>query len=125
MLTLDQQSLEAEASRLVRQMHAVNVSIGVERQRGNMAGVNAMLPVYKSLLEQYKAVSRQLGQADFTAFDRFVLDTGTYVSDTVTAIPGAVSALPKQIGEGLIKAALPFAALWIGYQFLRGYKFKW
>lgn len=123
--TLDEAALNAELSRLVKQMHAVNVSIGVERERGNTAGVEALLTRYQSLLAQYKAVARQAGELDFSAFDRFVLNTGQYVSDAVAAIPAATSALPKAIGEGLIKAALPFAALWVGYQFLRGYKFKW
>jgi hypothetical protein len=120
MSTTNEDALNAELSRAFQQMHALNVSITTERKRGNVAGVQAMLPLYEHWLNEYKRISAALGNKEFTAFDRFVLDTGKYVGDAVDAIPGAIGALPSAIGEGLIKAALPFAVLALAWLYFRG-----
>jgi len=118
--TIDETALNAELSRAFKQMHALNVSITVERQRGNVAGVRAMLPLYEHWLNRYKEVSRQLGQYEFTAFDHFVLSVGQYVEDAANALPDAIAKIPAGIGKGLIKAALPFALLALGWLYFRG-----
>lgn len=118
--TLDEAALNAELSRAIKQIHALNVSITTERERGNTAGVAAMLPLYETWLERYKAVSRQLGQAEFTSFDKFVLSTGQYLEDAANALPDAIGALPSKVGQGLIKAALPFAILGLAWLWFRG-----
>lgn len=119
-LTLNEAALNDELSRAFQQMRAINLSIVAERNRGNVAGVQALLPMYNTWLARYKAVAVQLGQKDFTTFDKFVLDTGTYVSKAVAALPNAAAALPSAIGQGLLKGALPFAALALLYLFIRG-----
>lgn len=120
MPTLNETGLNAELSRAFTQLHAINLSIVAERQRGNVEGVRALLPIYNTWLGRYKEISRQLGQTDFTSFDRFVASTGDYVSKAVAAIPNAAAALPSAIGQGLVKAAIPFAALGLAWLWFRG-----
>lgn len=119
-VTLNESGLQAELNRALDQMHRINLSIGEARKRGDTATVDTLLAIYKTWLARYKEVAKQLGQADFSAFDRFVLNTGTYVSDAVNALPDAAAALPAAIGKGLLKGALPFALLAAAYLFFRG-----
>ncbi len=120
MPTIDETALNADLSRTFQNMYALNRAIADARNRGDVADVQNMLSVYKTLLAHYKEVSAKLGQKDFSALDKFVLDTGTYVQKAAAAIPDAVGALPSAIGKGLLKGALPFVALVGIYLFLKG-----
>ncbi len=99
--TTREDQLNAELGAAFRQMHSINVAIVTEKSRGNVAGVAALLPLYKMWLEKYKTISIQLGQVEFTSFDRFVLSTGNYIEQGVAALPGAIGAVPGAILKGL------------------------
>lgn len=99
---------------LVQQMHALADAIYQARQRGDKAGVAAMLDRFQALAEEY----RSHGSGDLTGTDRFILATGKWIEDSVTVLPSAISALPVAIGKGLITAALPFALLYVGFLYL-------
>ena len=119
--TLDEAALNAELSRAIKQIHALNISITTERERGNLAGVEAMLPLYRSWVARYQDVSRQLGKLEgLNAFDKFILDTGNYVQQAATALPNAIAALPQGVGVGIIKGFWPFALIAVGYLWYRG-----
>lgn len=120
MATADELALNTELSRAYRQVYAINQSMAAEKARGNAAGVAALLPSFRHWLDRYKAVSRQLGSAEFTTFDRFLLDAEKYVTDAGAALPGAVAFLPGAIGGGLLRAAVPFAVLFAAYLWARG-----
>lgn len=115
---IDSTALEAEWQRLRNILHGLAVSISTERQRGNVAGVKAMLPYFKDTVAKMNEINRQLYNADFTDFDQFILSTGDWIASTVQALPGAISAVPTAIGTGLVKAAIPFALLFAGYLFV-------
>jgi hypothetical protein len=100
---------------LVQQMHAVATSIYQAKQRGDKITVSALLDRFKALADEY----RGLGAGDLSGTDRFILATGQWIEDSVTAIPSALSALPQAVGSGLIRAAIPFALLWVGFVYLR------
>jgi hypothetical protein len=116
--TINTAQLETEWQSLRKQLHALAVSIATERERGNVAGVKAMLPYFQRIAMRMTEINRQLYNTEFTEFDNFILSTGEWIEDTVKALPNAIAAVPVGIGTGLIKAAIPFAALWLGYQYL-------
>lgn len=100
---------------LVQQMHALNIAITQAKARNDKQTVAALLERYKALADQYRA----LGGADLTGVDRFILTTGQWIEGVVTAIPSAISALPTAVGSGLIRAAIPFALLYLGFILLK------
>lgn len=100
---------------LVKQMHALAIAIYDARQRGDKQTVALLLDRFKALADEYRA----RGAGDLSGTDRFILATGQWIEDSVTAIPSAISALPKAVGVGLIQAALPFAALYVGFLLLK------
>jgi len=120
MPTINETALNADLSRTFQNMYALNRAIADAKNRGDVADVQSMLSVYKTLLAHYKDVSALLGQKDFSSYDKFVLDTGNYVAKAAAAVPGAIAALPSAVGKGLLKGALPFVALLGLYIFLRG-----
>lgn len=96
---------------LVRQMHALAIAIYDAKQRNDKTTVAALLERFKALADEYRA----RGAGDMTGTDRFILATGQWIEGVVTAIPSAISALPKAVGSGLLQAALPFALLYLGF----------
>src|SRR5689334_21996059 len=120
MPTIDETALNADLSRTFQNMYALNRAIADARNRGDVADVQNMLSVYKTLLAHYKDVSAQLGQKDFSGYDKFVLDTGNYVAKAAAAVPDAIGALPSAVGKGLLKGAIPFLALFGIYLFVKG-----
>lgn len=117
MYALGELAAEEEGARdtfLVRQMHALAIAINQAKERGDRAGVEALLARFKVLATEY----RQRGATDFSAFDRFILTVGQWIETSVDAIPGAIAALPMAVGKGLIAAAIPFALLWLGFRYL-------
>lgn len=103
---------------LVQQMHALALAIYQARQRNDKAAVTALLQRFQMLADEY----RSHGTNDLTATDNFILAVNNWIETSVDAIPSAIAALPTAIGTGLIKAAIPFAALYIGYILLRRMK---
>lgn len=102
---------------LVKQMHALAIAIYDAKQRGDKVTVAALLERFSALADEYRA----RGDADLSGTDRFILAVGAWLDGVVQAIPDATSALPKAIGAGIFQAALPFAALYVGYVLLRGW----
>lgn len=99
---------------LVQQMHAIATAIYQAKQRNDKATVATLLERFKDLAEQYRAQ----GAGDMSATDHYIVAVGNWIQGTVSAIPDAVAALPAAVGQGLIKAALPFALLFIGYLYV-------
>jgi hypothetical protein len=99
---------------LVKQMHALAIAIYDAKQRGDKAAVEALLARFVALANEYRA----RGAGDMTGTDTFILKVGQWIEDSVTAIPSAISALPTAVGEGLIRAAVPFALLYVGFLWL-------
>jgi hypothetical protein len=116
---IDTTALQTEWQRLRNILHGLAVSISTEKARGNVAGVKAMLPYFQSIVAKMNDVNRQLYNAEFTDFDQFIADTGTWIQDTVQALPGAIAAVPAAIGKGLLQGVWPFALLFAGYLFVR------
>lgn len=99
---------------LLDQMHAIAISIGQARARGDEAGVVNLQEAFRKLEEEYRARSNDY----LTPTDKLILGTGQYVEDVVAAIPGAISAIPKGIASGVFQAALPFVLLYAGFVYL-------
>jgi hypothetical protein len=99
---------------LVQQMHAIATAIYQAKLRGDKTDAANLLSQFQELANEY----RSRGASDMTPFDNFVLATGQWIQQSVDAIPNALAALPTGVGLGLIKAALPFAALYLGYLWL-------
>lgn len=94
---------------LVQQMHAFAVAIGQAKQRGDVKGVENMLPTFKKLADEYRA----LGENDLTDFDRFILSTGDWIAASRTAAANLVkdtADLVGNVGGNLIKPVVP--SLW-------------
>jgi hypothetical protein len=102
---------------LITQMHALAISIYQARQRNDKADVEALLQRFNALADEYRSTG-----SDMTGVDNFILAVGTWIDTSVDAIPNAIAALPTAVGTGLIKAAIPFAALYLGFIFLRRMK---
>ena len=98
---------ETDPTRLVRELHATAVAIYQAKTRGDVTGVQNLLAHFRAVAEAY----RRTGASDLSQFDALILETGRWVEKALAAVPGAVAALPLAIGEGLIKAAIPFAVL--------------
>lgn len=98
---------------LVQQMHALALAIYQARQRNDKAGVQALLDRFRLLANEYRSRG-----ADVTPFDNFINAVGVWIETSVDAIPDAIAKLPQAVGVGLIKAAIPFAALYLGYLYL-------
>lgn len=103
---------------LVQQMHALAIAINQAKERNDKAAVVALLQRFEMLADEY----RSHGTGDLTATDNFVLAVGNWIQKSVDAIPQAIAALPQAVGSGLIRGALPFAALYLGYIFLKRMK---
>lgn len=100
---------------LVQQMHALATAIYQARQRGDKADAASLLERFRALADEY----RSHGSGDLTGTDRFILATGQWIQDSVTALPSAISALPVAVGSGIFRAALPFVLLYVGFIALR------
>ena len=99
---------------LVQQMHAIATAIYQAKQRNDKADAANLLVKFEQLADEYRA----RGASDMTPFDNFINATGMWISQSVDAIPNALAALPLGIGEGLLKAAVPFALLYVAYLFV-------
>jgi hypothetical protein len=105
---------------LQKQLHALAVSLYQAHQRGDKADAAALAAKMQELANEL----RSYNNADITAFDRLILATSDWVERSIDAIPGAIAALPRAIGGGLIQAAIPFAVLFLGYLWLTSSKRK-
>lgn len=99
--------IETDPTRLVRELHATAVALFQAKQRGDVTGVRNLLEHFKAVADAY----RKTGASDLTTFDRLILSTGDWVEKAVAAVPGAVAAIPRAIGSGLLQGALPFLLL--------------
>ena len=100
---------------LLQQMHALAISIGQAKDRGDKAAVIALRNRFEQLAAQYRAN----GGDGLSAVDNFILAVDQWVQTSVDAIPGAIAALPVAIGKGLITAAIPFAVLALGFLYFK------
>ena len=110
---------ETDPTKLVRELHATAVALSQAKARNDVAGVKALLSHFQAVAYQYTSTGAAADAAEFSFVDNIVLSTGDWIEKAVAAIPSAVSAIPFAIGQGLLKAALPFALLYGGYLFLR------
>lgn len=101
---------------LVQQLHALALAISQAKQRGDVQGVQNLLPSFQALADEY----RERGPIGVSPFDKFLLATGEWVQQTLNALPNAVAAVPLAIGQGLLKAAVPFALLAGGLLYFKG-----
>lgn len=106
----------APEARIQKELHALAVAIYAAQQARDVERVI-------SLRQQFVVKAREmaaLGGGDLTWLDRFILTTGTWIEQSVKALPAAIAALPAGVGVGLIKAALPYALLYFGVRYLMG-----
>lgn len=89
------------------QVRGLNQSIAAEKARGNVAGVEAMLPLFKSWYAKLKTATAILNGQETTTFDKFLIEISNYVQQA----KDAGSNLAGDVGKGVFKAALPFLAL--------------
>jgi hypothetical protein len=124
---------EAEWSRLLKQLHGAALSIvqGTQdaarwSQQGmtgeaqmSLEQVRTMRGVFASILERMRPVAERLGNVDLSPFDRFLFGVGTWIEQSVNALPRAIAALPnavldaladflKHAGEQAVGAILPW-----------------
>lgn len=109
---------EAAWTKLYQQLRAIRVSMTTEQQRGNVAGVQALLPYFRDTLAKLKAMTVQLDRNALTDMHRFLLSVSGWVEATLQAIPDATAALPNAITQGLVKALLPVALLYLGWKYV-------
>lgn len=108
---------ERDPTKLVRELHATATALFQAKQRNDVASVRALLAHFQDVAAQYKAVGAASDELSF--IDRTVLSTGTWIAKAVAALPAATAAIPLAIGQGLVKAALPFALLYGAFLYLR------
>lgn len=99
-----QAEIDTKLSAAFKQLHAINVSMVTERNRGNSAGVAALLPMYEKWLNEYKYWSQKAGEHDFTVFDQFLLSMQNYATGAVKGIAKAVA--PLIIGAVVVHALI-------------------
>lgn len=109
--TLGETPAEQEWSRLYQHLRGLSHSIAAERERGNVAGVQAMLPLFRSTRDKMARLNVDIARGELTTIDRFLIGTEAWVSQSLAALPKAIGAVPAAIGAGLIRAAVPFALL--------------
>lgn len=107
-------STEELSAQYVREMHNLANQIYAAKQRNDRVAVAALAEQFRVVADQYRA----LGSADMSAIDRFLIAVDQWIETSIDAIPGAIAALPRAVGSGLIQAAIPFALLYLGYIFL-------
>jgi len=90
----------------VGQLHASSVAINQARSRNDPIGVRVLIPVFKIYRNRYQAAGANT--LNLSAFDKFILDAGNWAEAAIKALPNAIAALPKAIGWGLLKGAMPF-----------------
>jgi hypothetical protein len=97
---------------LVRQLHALAISIYQAKERGDTATVQALLQRFELLADEY----RSRGATDLSAIDNFVLTTGQYIADSSAAAKKLVKEAAIAVGEtaGAALGGLPLVPLAIG-----------
>lgn len=128
----DTAALEAEFSERAKRLHELAVSIGMERAKGNVTGVQAMLVPFKSIAARMSEINRQLTGVELTAYDNFVLSTGQWIADSAKAgatilrdtanLTGDVagSLISPVVGPLIIPAILALAGFYLFTQMKAG-----
>lgn len=120
----------AEWARLIKQLHGWAVAIqqatedatqatSEDEKQNAIAQVQIDRSYFRATLDQLKVVGTRLGNRDFTAFDRFILNVGNWIDHSVQALPGAIAAIPKALidaiadvlshaGGAAVKSVLPW-----------------
>lgn len=109
---------QTDPAKLVRELHATAIAINQAKARNDVDGTRALLAHFRDVAAQYKALGAQADAKEFGFADSIILSTGQWIEAALAALPEATAALPRAIGEGLIKAAIPFALLYAGFLFL-------
>lgn len=115
------QITETDPTKLVRELHATAIAINQAKARKDIAGVQNLMQHFRDVADQYISLGAQADAAEFSWLDKFILATGTWIEDSIKALPGAIAAVPSAIGEGIIKASFPFILLFGGYIVLRNW----
>jgi hypothetical protein len=101
---------DAADAQMVQQLHSLALQINTAKQANNVPEVQRLLSQFRVLADHY----REVGPIGVSPFDTFLLATQDWVQQSLNALPNAVAAVPLAIGQGLLKAAIPFAVLAAG-----------
>ncbi len=103
-------TLETLWATKLKHLHGLAVSIGVERQRGNEAGVRALREVFVRVLAEMNAISERIkvqdGALDWA--DRFLLAVDSGFRDVTNLVPDVWKELKPLIYVVLALAALHY-----------------
>jgi hypothetical protein len=119
MYGLGETILESDPKKLLTELHATAIAINQAMARNDVASVRAMRAHFQDVANRYTSLGAAADASEFSWLDNFLLSTGSWVERSLAALPGAISALPQAIGEGLLKAAVPFALLAVGFIVLK------
>lgn len=100
---------------LLTELHALALSIYQATQdvlaaqaRGDVSYVQARIQDVRRLRDIFATTSAQFTAKDpyaLGAIDRFILGTGTWIEQSLRALPGAIAALPIALVDGLGRVA--------------------
>jgi len=130
--TLGDAASDAQDQILMRQLHAIALTIYQAQQdilaaqaRGDTAYVRARLQDLQRMRGFFETTAAQLRGNDplaLSSVERFILAAGTWIDNSVRALPGAIAAIPNALisaigdigshaGSSLLGAALPWLAV--------------
>jgi hypothetical protein len=118
---------EAEWTRLWRRLHGLAQAIAqatgdvtrwsaqgmIPEARARVEDVRRLRDLFAATLDEMRPIQERLGAGDLSGAERALLGVGTWIEQSVRALPGAIAALPKAVLAGVTEAVTP-ALLWIG-----------
>ncbi len=99
-------------SQVLSQMAVMRDQLQAAKASGDTVQYAQLQQAYLQLNDaRAKLVAGITSDSDLTAIDKLILDTGNYIDQVVSALPGAIAAVPAGIGKGIIGAIWPFALI--------------
>jgi hypothetical protein len=103
---------------MLQQLHALAVAIYQAQQdakaaqeRGDIQYATNRIQEVARLRDQFQVLAHQFVGVDaLGGVDAFILKTGTWVEQSMKALPGALAAIPSAFGQATFMALLP----WVG-----------
>lgn len=117
---------------LLKQLHALAVSIYAAQQEAVQLSRSGQPELARkrvldvsALRDQFQAVAEAFRKNDpsgtqLSWIESGLLSLGTWIEQSLAALPGAIAALPKAIGEGLAMGAVPWVLLGLGALYFLG-----
>lgn len=97
---------------LALSLYQAQQDVRAASQRGDQAYAVARMEDVKQLRNLFAETADEFRQNDPSAqvstFDRFLLGVDAWISQALAALPGAIAAIPRAIGSGLLSAAVPW-----------------